>query len=204
MGNRVLLTAFEPYANWQTNASWLALVELTKELPSEPEITTRLYPVDYDLLAEKLSEDLRGEFDFAVHLGQSPQSSALQLEAIAVNVATDGNCRSWPLCTDGPVAYQSQLPLKACSAALNRAGIPAQVSFHAGTYLCNAALYLSHHFAARMKLPTLSTFVHVPLDTSQVVSAPLPFMPASMVARALRIVLENITHSQGAPSRDLA
>ena len=35
---RVLLTAFEPYDEWKTNASWLALVELTKRaLAAEPE-----------------------------------------------------------------------------------------------------------------------------------------------------------------------
>ena len=41
---RVLLTAFQPYEGWQTNASWLALVELTRDLPDQPMVTTRLYP----------------------------------------------------------------------------------------------------------------------------------------------------------------
>ena len=44
---RVLLTAFEPYDRWKANASWLALVQLTQHLPDEPQITTRLYPVDF-------------------------------------------------------------------------------------------------------------------------------------------------------------
>ena len=39
---RVLVTAFGPYGGWQENASWLAIVELTRNLPSHPEITTRL------------------------------------------------------------------------------------------------------------------------------------------------------------------
>ena len=43
----VLITAFEPYDRWEANSSWLALVELTKDLPSEPRITTRRYPVDF-------------------------------------------------------------------------------------------------------------------------------------------------------------
>jgi pyrrolidone-carboxylate peptidase len=44
---RVLLTAFGPYGSWESNASWLALTELTRELPSLPQVTTRLYPTDY-------------------------------------------------------------------------------------------------------------------------------------------------------------
>lgn len=204
VGNRILLTAFEPYDEWQTNASWLALVELTKDLPLEPEVTTRLYPVDYDLLSEKLDEDLRVGFDVALHLGQSPLSSTLHLESIAVNVATgnDGSHRS--LCPDGPVAYQSELPLNNYVTALSRAGIPAQVSFHAGTHLCNAALYLSHHVVTRMQLPTKSAFIHIPLDTSQVVANNMPFMPTSMVVRALHIVLDSIAKSEAAPTRGIA
>jgi hypothetical protein len=38
----VLVTAFEPYGPWQANASWLCLLELTRELPSLTALTTRL------------------------------------------------------------------------------------------------------------------------------------------------------------------
>ena len=58
MTPRVLITAFEPYDRWRENSSWLALVELTKELPREPHVTTRLYPVDFGLVRSKLEEDL--------------------------------------------------------------------------------------------------------------------------------------------------
>ena len=37
----LLLTAFEPYDGWPENSSWLTLVELTKNLPSAPRLTTR-------------------------------------------------------------------------------------------------------------------------------------------------------------------
>ena len=55
----VLITAFDPYDQWDENASWLALVELTRELPTEAEITTRLYPVELNAMKEKLAVDLR-------------------------------------------------------------------------------------------------------------------------------------------------
>ena len=32
---KVLVTAFEPYDRWKTNASWLALVHLTQDLPPQ-------------------------------------------------------------------------------------------------------------------------------------------------------------------------
>ena len=83
----VLLTAFEPYDRWPENASWLALVELTRDLPAEPHVVTRRYPVDFDAARARLFDDLAANYDFALHLGQSPGSSRVHLEAIGVNVA---------------------------------------------------------------------------------------------------------------------
>lgn len=57
---RVLVTAFEPFDAWKANSSWLTLVELTKDLPAGPELTTRLYPVDFAGLQQRLLEDLCG------------------------------------------------------------------------------------------------------------------------------------------------
>ena len=78
---------------------------------------------------------------------------------------------------------------------LRKEGIPARVSFHAGTYLCNAIFYWSCRLADELELPTKSTFVHVPLETSQVIGLdqPTSFMPAAMTARALRLLLKVAT-----------
>src|SRR5262245_20545381 len=84
--SRVLITAFEPYDGWQSNARWLALVELTKQLPTEPKVTTRLYPVDFDRVRAKLEDDLRAGFDVAIHLGQAPGIAAVHLEMMAINI----------------------------------------------------------------------------------------------------------------------
>src|SRR5258708_7914485 len=82
----VLITAFEPYDRWKTNSSWLTLVRFTQELPSQPTITTRLYPVDFAQVKERLAKDLAQNHDYAIHLGQAPGSSRVQLESIAINV----------------------------------------------------------------------------------------------------------------------
>src|SRR4051812_47180136 len=117
----VLLTAFEPYDRWATNASWLALVELVKDRPKNPAITTRLYPVDFQEVQRRLREDLQANYDVALHLGQAPGSGRIQLEQIAVNVG--GNSHQLPdefqpLVANGPVAYRSPLPLAEWSTKL--------------------------------------------------------------------------------------
>ena len=197
---RVLLTAFKPYDCWQSNASWLALVEMTKNMPVSPEVTTRLYEVDFDHVRDQLESDLAAEFDFALHVGQAPGSTRIQLEAFGLNIG--GHSRQipdefQPLAPEGPAAYQSELPLARLAGQLREAEIPAQVSYHAGTYLCNATMYLTHHIAALRQLKTKATFVHVPLDTSQVMDQDeiLPSLPAVQSANALRLILAELDNA---------
>ena len=195
--SRVLLTAFEPYDRWKANASWLALVHLTQNLPEEPQITTRLYPVDFAEMKERLAADLSGKFDYALHLGQAPGSSRIQLESVGLNIggsSSQSPDQYRPLVDNGPVAYQTPLPLADWAVKLRRVGIPAQVSFHAGTYLCNATLYWSHYLAERMALQTESAFIHVPLDVSQVVNEPhgTASLPVNLSAEAIRLILEDL------------
>ena len=194
---RVLLTAFEPYDRWKANASWLALVQLTQNFPDQPQITTRLYPVDFSVMKERLASDLSGNFDYALHLGQAPGSSRIQLEAIGLNIggsSSQSPDQYRPLIDEGPVAYRTNLPLADWAVKLRRAGVPAQVSFHAGTYLCNATLYWSHFLTQRMSLKTQSAFIHVPLDISQVVNEPhgTASLPSHISAQAIRLILDEL------------
>lgn len=193
----VLLTAFKPYDRWSTNASWLCVEHLTRELPQDVQLTTRLYPVDFNQVRAQLAVDLSGKYDVALHLGQAPGSTRIALEAVGLNVA--GNLEQRPeafglLEADGPVAYRTSLPLASWAARLRAAGIPTEVSYHAGTFLCNATLYWSQHLCLQQGLPTRSAFVHLPLDPSQVLDEPAPCasLPASIAASALRLILAEI------------
>jgi pyroglutamyl-peptidase len=200
------LTAFDAYEPWKSNASWLALIELTRDMPANIDITTRLYPVDMTTMKERLSVDLKEKYDVILHVGQAPNSACIQLEEFAVNVATSG-CTSEAaetaqvICGSGPDAYRSRLPVREYARSLRSAGIPARVSFHAGTFLCNAIFYWSCRITEDLELPTKSTFVHVPLDTSQVLNleCPASFMPRSMTADALRLLLKMTTERAAEP-----
>ncbi len=198
----VLITAFEPYDVWTSNSSWLALMELVRERPAEPRIVTRRYPVDFQAVQERLAADLDGDYDLALHLGQAPGTGLIKLEAFGVNVG--GRIGQHPdefapLSLAGPAAYRSQAPLARWAGQLRSAGIPAAVSHHAGTYLCNATLYWTHHLAERRGLRTQSAFLHLPLDPSQVIgqTRDLPSLPAATVAAALRLILADVV--SGAP-----
>ena len=187
---RVLLTAFEPYDRWPENSSWLALSDLTRWYDGETEITTRRYPVELSGMSRQLQKDLRANFDLAIHLGQSPGSTMIKLETVGLNVRTDGS----PLISDAPEAYRSPLPLADCCQKLVEAGIPSEVSHHAGTYLCNAALFLSQHYSSSLGLQTRSAFLHLPLAPAQAardVSLPAS-MSTPMTSAAVAMVMEHL------------
>ena len=190
---RILLSAFEPYDRWKENSSWLALMDLTSWYEGDLEITTRRYPVDLPKMKSQLEDDLRLDFDYAIHLGQSPGSPIVKIESVGLNVRTNGE----PLLGNAPTAYRSMLDLEACLERLIAAGIPAQISHHAGTYLCNAALYLSQHFAEMMGRRTQSLFIHLPLTPGQVASegSSMASMSTPMQSAAIAAVAELLAQS---------
>lgn len=194
----VLLTAFEPYGRWEENSSWLTLVELTRELPTFPKVTTRLYPVDFQRVREKLAQDLAAGYDYAIHLGQAPGSSAVRLESFALNVQGEPERHEDELLVlepTGPPAYQTNLPVHAWAQRLRASGIPAFVSYHAGIYLCNATLYLSHHFCERQQLSTRSAFIHLPLVPAQAAhyTSEVPSVPLPLMTSAIREILADVS-----------
>lgn len=197
---RVLITAFEPYDDWPTNASWMTLVELTRDLPSSVELTTRLYPVDFGEVHRRLEVDLLANFDYALHLGQAPGAACVHLESVALNMGgwpTQSTAEFQPLIPDGPPAYLTTLPLTAWVEQLRAAAIPARVSYHAGTYLCNAVLYFSHHVAQRLRLKTRPAFLHLPIEPGQAAARAeeIPCQSIQQSAAAVRVVLEALARA---------
>ena len=91
----------------------------------------------------------------------------------------------------GPPAYQSELPLAEWAAKIRELGVPCQVSYHAGTYLCNALLYLTHHSAREQRLKTKAAFIHLPLAATQVLGERQDWssLPSSQCAQAIRLIL---------------
>lgn len=187
---RILLTAFEPYDPWTENSSWLTLVELTRWINAHAQVVTRRYPVDFAEVARRLADDLSDDITCTIHLGQSPGSASVQLEAIALNVDSHGRA----LISGGPTGLRSELPLERWHNRIRARGIPAAVSWHAGTYLCNATFYLAMHRFLQTRRPLRSIFVHLPLSPAQVAERdqPMASMSVPMMAAAVAEVLEDL------------
>jgi len=204
MPPRVLITAFEPYGAWPENSSLRCLAELQQQLDREPvpgiTFETRIYPVDFAQVRQRLVEDLAQGFDYSLHLGQSPGAGSILLEEVAINRGmTPGHEGCQHLEPDAPVAYSSTLPLEDWAHELLQAGLPVRVSYHAGTYLCNATLYWSLHLAYRNGWPTRSVFIHLPFDVSQALAQnkDVASLPSQVTAQAVRWILAKLAELPG-------
>ncbi|MGN6133437.1 MAG: pyroglutamyl-peptidase I family protein [Aureliella sp.] len=205
---RVLLTAFEAYAEWPTNSSWLTLAELLRHRHPSPTLVTRRYPVDFTRLEQLLAKDLAQDFDAVLHLGQAPGTPMIRLEALAINAGgstSEGGSGIARLVGGAPEAYRSRMPLEHWNQLLLERAIPTQISYHAGTYLCNALMYLSHHWMAQQQKLTPVGFVHLPLTTQQVAQSgrPLPSLPVETLAHAVSTLLDDL-QQHGAEVPELA
>jgi pyroglutamyl-peptidase len=191
----VLVTGFEPFGGQAVNPSWMAAQALHgREIAAHRVIGAPL-PTVFDESLGALGELLqRHKPRLVICTGQAGGRTALSLERVAINVndaRIRDNAGAQPIDTavvpDGPAAYFSTLPIKAMLLALTEAGIRAEVSQTAGTFVCNHVFYgLMHELACRPALRgTRGGFIHVPSLPGQ----SQPSMQLEEIVEGLRVAI---------------
>jgi pyroglutamyl-peptidase len=147
---------------------------------------------------DRLQRAGRSDITAVVHLGLAGGRARIALEQVAVNamdysIPDNRGARPTgePCVAGGPAAYFATLPLGPILAALTAEGIPAYVSYTAGTYLCNQTLYWTLHEISRRSPALRAGFIHVPLLPSMVAAHAReePSMDLPLVLRALETAL---------------
>ncbi|GAA1787508.1 pyroglutamyl-peptidase I [Planosporangium flavigriseum] len=193
---RVLLTGFAPFDGASLNPSWEA-ARLAAAAPLDGfSLTAVELPCVFgDSIAELYRQVARVEPDIVLAVGLASGRTAVSVERVAVNVddaRIPDNAGNQPIDTPvvpgGPAAYFSTLPIKACVEAVRAAGIPAEVSPTAGSYVCNHVFYGLMHLLATERPATRGGFVHMPCAPGQVLDGGLPCLPVPAVAEALRLI----------------
>ena len=189
---KVLITGFEPFGKATLNPSG----EIVKRISGD-NIITAILPVAYAQSAEALLALIEQHNpDVVISLGQAEGRTQITPERIAINLDdarladNEGVSRiDEPILEDGPVAYESTLPIKEFVSAITAAGIPAAVSLSAGAFLCNHIFYVAQNRLMGTKVR--SGFVHVPLMDEQAGEFPgLPTMQLDQMVKAVRAMLE--------------
>ena len=195
----ILLTGFEPFDGEATNPSWEAVRGFNAQLISGHRVHCVQLPTEFDKASAILTAQLRTlqpELCFCV--GQAGGRALISLEKVAINfrharISDNAGVRPEHQAIDlhAPTAYFANFDFNDALIRLQDAGIPAEMSFSAGAFVCNDVFYA----LCRMQIqqPQLhGTFVHIPYAPEQVLNKPgQPSMPREIVEKALLLLIES-------------
>jgi pyroglutamyl-peptidase len=192
----VLVTGFEPFGQDSINPSWMAAQALHGRLVAGHRIIAGQLPTVFDAAITVLRELLsRHKPVLVVGTGQAGGRGAISLERVAINVndariPDNGGAQpvDTPVIKNAPAAYFTTLPIKAMFKAMLDAGITAEVSQTAGTFVCNHVFYgLMHEMATNPRCKGMrGGFIHVPWLPGQ----GQPSMPLDKVVAGLKVGIE--------------
>lgn len=172
---KLLVTGFEPFGGEQVNPSWVA-AEALPDAVGTVQIVRRRLPVVFGACGEAVAGAMREELpDAVICMGQAGGRARVTPEFVGINwraARIADNAGAQPagerIAEDGSDAYFSTLPVAAMAQASVDAGLPAAVSYTAGTFCCNEVLYTALDTAARELPGCRCCFVHVPYLPEQV------------------------------------
>ena len=194
---KVLVTGFEPFGGQTTNSSASAVALLPENLGGHT-IVKAILPVSYTRSDKILLEKIREcQPDIVICTGQNAGASAIRVESTAGNYAhaesEDNDHNLWlyrSIEMSGAPSYRATLPIEKIVKNLGNAGIPAEVSHSAGTFVCNCLMYQMLRMR-ETEFPNASCgFVHVPsLPTQCANPAKDPCMSVEQIVKALCIAI---------------
>ena len=185
----VLVSGFDAFCGEKVNPSWQICEALPRAIAGMRIETVRV-PCEFRRAVEVVAAAIeRLHPALVLCLGQAGGRAHLSVERVAINVddaRIEDNAGLRPIderiAANGPPAYCATLPIKAMAEAMREAGVPAEVSNSAGTYVCNHLMYGVLHYIAQTTLsPALSQgrggplragFIHVPYSEEQVLEKP--------------------------------
>ena len=194
------MTGFDAFGNDRlaalpVNPSWLAVQALHGSRVEGHAVVAAQLPTVFGASTAELMR-LIGQHRPALVLcvGQAGGRHALSLERVAVNLVdahipdnAGAQPQDQPVVAGGPAAYFSTLPVAAMLGALQAVGLPAELSYSAGPFVCNHVFYgLMHALATQPGLTGVrGGFLHVPYLPTQGV----PNLPLKHTVHGLRLAL---------------
>ena len=186
---KVLITGFDPFGGEKINPAY----EAVKLLPDEiggAKIVKKEIPTVFQKGPDAVYEAI--------------QENQVTPEWVGINFRNAriaDNEGNQPLQTsvveNGPEAYFTMLPVFRMVEKMKENGIPASVSYTAGTYVCNDVMYSVLHYCHTEFKDVKGGFMHVPFATEQTVNQPAgtPGMNLKDIAKAIELSVEAMLES---------
>ena len=201
---KVLITGFDPFGGETINPAY----EAVKLLPDEiawAKIIKKEIPTVFQKGPDAVYEEIQSSKpDYVLCIGQAGGRSQVTPEWVGINFRNAriaDNEGNQPLQTsvveNGPEAYFTMLPVFRMVEKMKENGIPANVSYTAGTYVCNDVMYSVLHYCHTEFKGVKGGFMHVPFATEQTVNQPAgtPGMNLKDIAKAIELSVEAMLES---------
>ncbi len=202
---KILVTGFDPFGGEKINPA----IESVKQLPDTiagAEIIKLEIPTVARKSLQRIDEAIKKyDPDIILSIGQAGGRADITVERIGINIDdfriadNEGNqIVDEPVFSDGEPAYFSTLPVKAMVENIRRTGIPASISYTAGTFVCNHVLYGVRYLIEKKYKGKKSGFIHIPFLPEQVVDKRnMPSMSLETIILALISAIEAIVANEG-------
>ncbi|MEM8700999.1 MAG: pyroglutamyl-peptidase I [Pseudomonadota bacterium] len=169
----ILLTGFEAFGTTPVNPAEMVARRLDGETVEGARIVSRVIPNTFFVCIDAVKEAMaQTGADAVVMMGEFGGRATITVERIALNFNDSSRyglkdnagltLQGAPTAPDGPLAYQSTLPLRAMVKAMRERGIPADISDAAGTFCCNHLFYGIMHHVAQLETAIPAGWVHLP------------------------------------------
>ena len=194
---KILVSGFDPFGGETVNPAYEA-VKLLPDTIAGAQIIKLQVPTRFALSGTVLETAVNEHRpDAVICVGQAGGRSAITPERVAINLAGDQPVDE-PIRKDGAPAYFTSLPVKAMVQKMRAAGIPAALSYTAGSFVCNSLMYTLLYLIDRQYPAMRGGFIHVPYAMEQAVSKPLgtPSMELHQIARGLALAVEAVVENE--------
>ncbi len=184
----IVVTGFRPWGSHRANPSGEIAASLDGASVGGEAIHAVTLPVSYRAVRDVVLRLHAMKPRLILHLGLDASTPALKVEQVAVNIADAGpdvegvEKHGEPVVAGGPPAYMASIPVRRVVESIRKAGVPARISYTAGTYLCNYIFYLSLHHA---QPGTPVGFIHVPRTPEMALDGRHPSMPLELARRGV-------------------
>lgn len=197
---KILLTAFDPFGGHGVNPALEAIKRIGSQVAGVQVEKVEIPTVFGSAIRTAEEAIQRSQPDAVLCIGLAGGSSALSVERVAINI--DDACIpdnegkqpiDEPIASDGPAALFSTLPIKGMVCTIRKAGLPAEVSNSAGTFVCNHLMYGVLYYIQRNMLDIRAGFMHVPCTPQLTVDQPeRPSMALDDIVRGIEAAIQAI------------
>ncbi|MCY8287521.1 MULTISPECIES: pyroglutamyl-peptidase I [unclassified Bacillus (in: firmicutes)] len=195
MRKKVLITGFDPFDKETVNPSWEAAKRMNGFETDDAIIIAVQIPTVFRTALDTLRQAIQEhQPDIVICVGQAGGRMQITPERVAVNLADariPDNEGQQPIdeeiSPEGPAAYWTGLPVKRMTEKMKENGIPAAVSYTAGTFVCNYLFYGLMDHISRTAPNIRGGFIHIPYIPEQTIDKTAPSLSLDTIVRALRI-----------------